>query len=86
MSKKKSPPVDSIPPETVFRPVEVAHLAADKAEEVAGRLTAVLVLLQHLQDPQPDVKADEDGWTLATAFDLIQSCQSDLRQAIAVQS
>jgi hypothetical protein len=56
---------------------DVAIAAAEMAEEVAGRLSAVLVLLDHVQHHEED-----EGWTISTIRDLIAGCQTDLRTAV----
>ena len=64
-------------------PVETPYIEdpATRCGNVAGRLQAVLILLDGCIEG--DHKGDE-GWTLATIRDLLKGMQDDLRQTIAV--
>ncbi len=57
---------------------ETAYMMANMADAVSGRLEAVVILLEHLEEQRIDEPSC--GWTLATAIDLVKGCQGDLRQ------
>ena len=70
-------PTNPTPPEH-WTP-EVAYAAANAAQEVAGRLDAVLVLLEHVEAAP---RGHDDGWTVASIIELVEKCQVSLLEAV----